>query len=192
MAASPDDIVIRLLDVSEAGHVVDAITAAYGETYDVPWAYDTAEIRRRMAHGQLISAAAFTSGGDLLSHVALTRHGHDDHVVHAGQAVTLAAARGHHVFTRVFAHLAEWTAARRIFGIYAEATAAWFGKEPKLTEHVEPRQAEVIDLMERLRASLQGGGEHKGARKSTRRTSTKPARARTAAKRTKSKRTRAA
>jgi len=66
------------------------------------------------------------------------------------------------------------------------------GKEPKLTEHVEPRQAEVIDLMERLRASLQGGGEHKGSRKSTRRTSTKPARARTAAKRTKSKRTRAA
>ena len=28
------------------------------------------------------------------------------------------------MFTRVFAHLAEWTAARRIFGIYAEATAA--------------------------------------------------------------------
>ena len=36
MAASPDDIVIRLLDASEANHVVDAITAAYGETYDVP------------------------------------------------------------------------------------------------------------------------------------------------------------
>ena len=124
MAASPDDIVIRLLDASEANHVVDAITAAYGDTYDVPWAYDPAEICRRISHGQLISAAAFTSAGDLLSHVALTRHGHDDHVVHAGQAVTLAAARGHHVFTRVFAHLAEWNAARRIFGIYAEATAA--------------------------------------------------------------------
>jgi DNA end-binding protein Ku len=38
------------------------------------------------------------------------------------------------------------------------------GKEPKLTEHVEPRQAEVIDLMERLRQSLQGsGGGKKGA-----------------------------
>ena len=143
MAASPDDIVIRLLDVSEAGHVVDAITAAYGETYDVPWAYDTAEIRRRMAHGQLISAAAFTSGGDLLSHVALTRHGHDDHVVHAGQAVTLAAARGHHVFTRVFAHLAEWTAARRGWtrteaslltdaGIHASSTPLSFAPRSRL------------------------------------------------------------
>ena len=66
------------------------------------------------------------------------------------------------------------------------------GKEPKLTEHVEPRQAEVIDLMERLRASLQGSGEKKGARKSAGRTSAKPARARATAKRTKSKRTRAA
>ena len=28
------------------------------------------------------------------------------------------------MFTRVFAHLAQWTTERRIFGIYAEATAA--------------------------------------------------------------------
>src|SRR5262245_34244616 len=119
-----DEIVIRLLDANEANHVVDAITAAYGDTYDVPWAYDAGEICRRISYGQLISAAAFTSGGDLLSHVALTRHGHDDQVVHAGQAVTLAAARGHHVFTRVFSHLADWTTARKIYGIYCEATAA--------------------------------------------------------------------
>src|SRR5262249_34906581 len=42
-----DDIVIRLLDANEANHVVDAITAAYGDSYDVPWAYDTTEICRR-------------------------------------------------------------------------------------------------------------------------------------------------
>jgi len=32
------------------------------------------------------------------------------------------------------------------------------GKEPVLRETVEPRQAEVVDLMERLRQSLQGAG----------------------------------
>jgi len=32
------------------------------------------------------------------------------------------------------------------------------GKEPKLVAKVEPRQAEVVDLMERLRQSLQGAG----------------------------------
>ena len=44
------------------------------------------------------------------------------------------------------------------------------GKEPKLTEHVEPQQAEVVDLMERLRQSLEGAG---GGRTSAK----KPARA---------------
>ncbi len=38
------------------------------------------------------------------------------------------------------------------------------GKQPRLTEHVEPRQAEVVDLMERLRESLQGAGAKKAAR----------------------------
>jgi hypothetical protein len=126
-AATPppaDDIVIRLLDADESNHVVDAITAAYGATYDVPWCYDATEITRRISHGQLVSAAAFTPDGDLLCHAALTRHGHDDQVVHAGQAVSLPAARGHHLFTRVKAHLAEWAATRGILGIYSEATAA--------------------------------------------------------------------
>ena len=40
------------------------------------------------------------------------------------------------------------------------------GKEPDLAEHVEPQQAEVVDLMERLRQSLQGAGKPtKAARK---------------------------
>ncbi len=32
------------------------------------------------------------------------------------------------------------------------------GKKPRLVEHVEPQNAEVVDLMERLRESLQGAG----------------------------------
>ena len=38
------------------------------------------------------------------------------------------------------------------------------GKEPRLTEHVEPRQAEVVDLMERLRQSLAGAGRRKAGK----------------------------
>jgi DNA end-binding protein Ku len=49
------------------------------------------------------------------------------------------------------------------------------GKEAKLTAHDEPRQAEVVDLMERLRQSLQGAGT--GARKAARmrKTAARPA-----------------
>jgi DNA end-binding protein Ku len=42
------------------------------------------------------------------------------------------------------------------------------GKEPHLVEHVEPQQAEVVDLMERLRKSLEGAGSTSGAKKSSR------------------------
>lgn len=119
-----DDVAIRLLDPHEGDLVVDAIRAIYGDSYDVSWCYDADEIRRRLAHGQMVSGAAFGPDAGLLCHAALTRHDHDDHVVHSGQAVSLPAARGQHLFTRVKQHLAEWAAARGVLGIYSEATAA--------------------------------------------------------------------
>jgi non-homologous end joining protein Ku len=39
------------------------------------------------------------------------------------------------------------------------------GKEAHLVEHVEPRNAEVVDLMERLRQSLAGAGGAAGGKK---------------------------
>ena len=39
------------------------------------------------------------------------------------------------------------------------------GKEPHLVEHVEPQNAEIVDLMERLRQSLQGAGSATGMKK---------------------------
>ena len=39
------------------------------------------------------------------------------------------------------------------------------GREPHLVEHIEPRNAEVVDLMERLRQSLQGAGKKSAARR---------------------------
>lgn len=119
-----DDVTIRLLEPGDAERVVDAIRAVYGDSYDVPWLYDGAEIARRIAQGRMVSGAAFGPDGALLCHAALTRHDHDDQVVHSGQAVSLPAARGHHLFTRVKEHLAGWSRARGVLGIYSEATAA--------------------------------------------------------------------
>jgi len=42
------------------------------------------------------------------------------------------------------------------------------GKEAHLVEHVEPQNAEVVDLMERLRQSLEGAGGAKGKKKAAR------------------------
>jgi serine/threonine-protein kinase RsbW len=47
-----------------------------------------------------------------------------DAVGHSGQAVTLPAARGHHLFTRTKRHLMDWAQGRGLAGMYSEATAA--------------------------------------------------------------------
>jgi DNA end-binding protein Ku len=47
------------------------------------------------------------------------------------------------------------------------------GTEPRLKEHVEPQSAEVVDLMERLRQSLQGAGGGAKTKKTARKTTSK-------------------
>jgi hypothetical protein len=124
MGTELHDITFRFLSPHESPLVVDAIREAYGDSYDVAWCYDAEEIGARLGCGQMVSCGAFDSHGALLAHAALTRAHHDDHVVHAGQAVTLPAARGEHLFTRVKHHLADWAHGRGVLGIYSEATAA--------------------------------------------------------------------
>ena len=41
----------------------EAIRAAYGETYDVRWVYDAAEVAARLADGTYVSCVAETPDG---------------------------------------------------------------------------------------------------------------------------------
>lgn len=66
------------------------------------------------------------------------------------------------------------------------------GKQPRLTEHAEPHQAEVVDLMERLRQSLEGNTKRTKAAKRTKTAMKAATGARTARSAGKSKRRRAA
>ena len=47
------------------------------------------------------------------------------------------------------------------------------GTEPRLKEHIEPQSAEVVDLMERLRQSLQGAGGGAKSKKTARKATSK-------------------
>src|SRR5580693_10770533 len=93
------DIRVRMLAAVESARLGDAVRAVYGETYPVLWAYDADEVARRISNGLLISAIAATNDGELLCHSGLVLAPPDDVVGHAGQALTLPAARGHHIFT---------------------------------------------------------------------------------------------
>lgn len=118
------DVRFRFLEPSEGAVLSRAIHAAYGDTYDVRWVYDENEVSERLAAGTYISCIAESESGELLCHEGMSLAAAGDAVGHSGQAVTMATARGQHLFTRTKRHLMDWAAERGLAGMYSEATAA--------------------------------------------------------------------
>jgi len=118
------DVNLRFLGPDEGGVLTEAIEAAYGTTYDVRWVYDQAEVSARLADGRYVSCVAESPRGDLLCHMGMSLAAAGDAVGHSGQAVTLAAARGQHLFTRTKRFLMDWARGQGLAGMFSEATAA--------------------------------------------------------------------
>jgi hypothetical protein len=122
--SSAIDARFRLLGPAEGTVLSEAIRTAYGESYDVRWVYDTDEVSARLAAGTYVSCVAETAAGELLCHEGMSLGSADDAVGHSGQAVTMPAARGQHLFTRTKRFLMEWARDKGMAGMYSEATAA--------------------------------------------------------------------
>jgi serine/threonine-protein kinase RsbW len=118
------DVTFRFLGPDEGTVLTGAIEAAYGQTYDVRWVYDPDEVNARIGAGTYVACVAETPAGELLCHIGMTLAAAGDAVAHSGQAVTLPAARGQHLFTRTKRHLMDWARERGLAGMYSEATAA--------------------------------------------------------------------
>ncbi len=118
------DVTFRCLGSDEGTVLTRAIEAAYGQSYDVRWVYDPEEVDRRLAAGTYVSAVAESPAGELLCHIGMSLATAGDAVAHSGQAVTLAAARGQHLFTRTKQWLMDLARERGLAGMYSEATAA--------------------------------------------------------------------
>jgi serine/threonine-protein kinase RsbW len=118
------DAQFRFLQPDE-GHVLSAaIRVAYGESYDVRWVYDRDEVNARLAAGTYVSCVAETADGELLCHEGMSLAAAGDAVAHSGQAVTMPAARGQHLFTRTKKFLMDWAQGQGLAGMFSEATAA--------------------------------------------------------------------
>ncbi len=102
----------------------EAIEVAYGDSYDVRWVYDAAEVSKRLGEGTYVSCIAETVDGELLCHEGMSLAAAGDAVGHSGQAVTMPAARGQHLFTRTKRFLMDWATEKGLAGMYSEATAA--------------------------------------------------------------------
>jgi serine/threonine-protein kinase RsbW len=118
------DARFRFLEPNEGGVLSEAIRAAYGNSYDVRWVYDAEEVSARLAAGAYVSCVAETPDGELLCHEGMGLAAAGDAVGHSGQAVTMPAARGQHLFTRTKRFLMDWAAEQGMAGMYSEATAA--------------------------------------------------------------------
>jgi serine/threonine-protein kinase RsbW len=118
------DANFRFLSPDEGGVLTAAIEAAYGQSYDVRWVYDPVEVRARLADGRYVSCVAETASGELLCHEGMSMQAAGDEVAHSGQAVTLPAARGQHLFTRTKRFLMDWARDQGLAGLFSEATAA--------------------------------------------------------------------
>src|ERR1700742_616746 len=118
------DVTFRFLGPDEGGVLTEAIEAAYGTTYDVRWVYDPLEVGARLADGRYVSCVAETTSGELLCHEGMSLAAAGDAVAHSGQAVTLEAARGQHLFTRTKRVLMDWGDGRGLAGMVSGATPA--------------------------------------------------------------------
>src|SRR3954447_731713 len=118
------DVTFRFLGSDEGTVLTGAIEAAYGQSYDVRWVYDPEEVGHRIAAGTYVSCVAETPAGELLCHLGMSLAAAGDAVAHSGQAVTLPAARGQHLFTRTKKWVMDWARERGLAGMYSEATAA--------------------------------------------------------------------
>ncbi|MFL5899637.1 MAG: hypothetical protein ACJ75S_00335 [Solirubrobacterales bacterium] len=123
-SSSNIDAQLRLLESDEGAVLSEAIRAAYGDSYDVRWVYDAEEVSSRLAAGTYVSCIAETPEGELLCHEGMSLAATGDAVGHSGQAVTMPAARGQHLFTRTKRFLMDWATAQGMAGMYSEATAA--------------------------------------------------------------------
>jgi serine/threonine-protein kinase RsbW len=114
----------RFLGPDEGPVLSEAIRIAYGESYDVRWVYDAAQVSARLAAGTYVACVAETADGELLCHEGMSLGAAGDAVGHSGQAVTTPAARGQHLFTRTKRFLMDWACEQGMAGMYSEATAA--------------------------------------------------------------------
>jgi hypothetical protein len=118
------NVAFRFLGPDEGSVLTGAIEAAYGRTYDVRWVYDPDEVGSRIAAGTYVACVAEGENGELLCHEGMSLAAAGDAVGHSGQAVTMPAARGQHLFTRTKRFLMDWARGRGLAGMYSEATAA--------------------------------------------------------------------
>jgi len=115
------DFEIRLMRPSEAIEVARSVYKAYGYSYFYEHAYYPERMIELNNNGQMTSAVAVTSGGEVVGHCAIFRSERESRVAEIGQAVTKPEFRGHGCLLKLTEFLVDRAKRQRLKGLYVRA-----------------------------------------------------------------------
>jgi RimJ/RimL family protein N-acetyltransferase len=113
------DCHIDLPQKSDAAAIARCFLAVYGHHYVHAEVFSTHRYWDKVERGELIPAIARDARGEVIGHVALEREP-DAQVAERGEAVVLAAYRGHHLLERMTERLSQEAPRHGLHRIYAE------------------------------------------------------------------------
>lgn len=119
-----DAIRICPLEPEDAGKLTACFERCYGDSYVADFFYDAAAIRARLADGRLHSVVAMTDAGEIVGHMALTRHHPRSRTVEAGNTIVDPRCRGAGLAARLGAALFEACRDRGYVGFHHYPTTA--------------------------------------------------------------------
>ena len=114
---------IRMMRPEESFELSRCVYRSYGYSYDWDSIYYPERIRDLQEKGLMRSCVAVTPEGEFVGHLAVSVERLDSPVGEAGQAVVDPRFRGHHLFPRMKAFMAEQSGELGMYGLYSEATA---------------------------------------------------------------------
>jgi anti-sigma regulatory factor (Ser/Thr protein kinase) len=114
---------IRMMRPEESFELSRCVYRSYGYSYDWDDVYYPDRIRELQESGVMRSCVALTSEGEFVGHLAVRLERPDSPVGEAGQAVVDPRFRGHRLFPRMKAFMAEQARNIGMYGLYSEATA---------------------------------------------------------------------
>jgi hypothetical protein len=123
--AAPEEVPleIRPMRPEESVELSRCVYRSYGYSYDADYIYYPDRIRELQEKGLMRSCVAVTPTGEFVGHLAVTMESPDSPVGEAGQAVVDPRFRGHHLFPKMKAFMAERASRDGMYGLYSEATA---------------------------------------------------------------------
>lgn len=112
---------LRLMRPEDTAGLARCAYRCYGFSYVRDTIYRPEMFEALLRQGLIVSAVAVTPDGELVAHVAISRHSAEEKIADSGQAITDPRIRGRNLFTSLKQMLAEEARRLGLYGLYSES-----------------------------------------------------------------------